>query len=366
MVAFRLPPVVISFWRRYERLMSMGALALGFLFDIYLAKSPASVADNILLVFYLLLTGAIIIVFNARSKTFAVGEQNPTERLLLILALQFCFGGLASNLLILYGKSGTLGGSGFFVMLLAAFALGNEFLKTKYAQLQFNIAIYYVLLLTYCTIAIPTFFLHAIGLQEFFICGAVSLVYTALYLWLLFFAAYRLRSRRQMVEVSAIVVIVFGLFSGLYLLNFIPPVPLSVKAIGIYHQITPDDGNYTAIYEAPEWWAFWRDTSATYNYTAGESAFCFSAVYAPGKLSTPITHRWEKYDEDTGAWDTISDVTFPINGGRADGYRGYSEKVAITPGRWRCDVETARGQLVGRISFTTVATSTPTLSLTHL
>src|SRR4051812_49273536 len=114
---------LLQLWKRYERHINLGGLALGFLFDIWLAKRPDSVADNLLLVAYLALSAFVIVRLNIRTIRRQMERERPTEVLLLLLVLQFCFGGLANNLLILYGKSGTLGGSLLFVGLLAAFAL---------------------------------------------------------------------------------------------------------------------------------------------------------------------------------------------------------------------------------------------------
>ncbi len=387
--------VFLSLWKKYERVFWLGTLALGFVFDLFLAKSPESVADNILLVSYLFIAAACIVLLNRRSVS-SHRHANPDtsivsvgEPILLILILQFCFGGLASNLLILYGKSGTLGGSLLFVALLAAFALGNEFLKSRYALMRLNIAVYYFLLVTYLVIAVPTFIIHKIGLPTFLIAVGASLAVMLVLAVVLYLVVFR-HNRWQLFEMLALVGTICLTFVGFYLLNIIPPVPLSLKSIGVYHSVTvlpdaatrSDGARYAASFEPPEWYAFWRDTSATftldtsanasasqgdlYSTTAGESAYCFSAVYAPGGLSTPIVHRWEQYDAVAKKWQTRSFVSFPINGGRDGGYRGYSIETPSI-GIWRCDVETSSGQLIGRISFAVVAaTTTPTLSTTTL
>jgi len=44
-------------------------------------------------------------------------------------------------------------------------------------------------------------------------------------------------------------------------------------------------------------------------------------------------------------------VKFPIVGGREGGYRAYSVKSQPASGRWRVDIETAEGQLIGRVPF---------------
>jgi Protein of unknown function (DUF2914) len=356
---------LLEFWERYSRPINLGALAAGFCFDLYIAKRPDSVPDNILLLFYLCMAGTVIVLLNIRSRRMR-DRESPTEPLLLLIVLQFCFGGLASNLLILYGHSGTVGGSLFFVALLASFAVGNEFLKSRYAQLRFNVAVYYLLLLTYCIIALPTFVLHKIGWAAFLWSSFASVVVISLFLYILLFTLSKRDRTRNLYEVLGIVVSILFIFNLFYYFNIIPPVPLSLKQIGIYHELTvlPESDQssgfyYAASYEKPDWWVFWRDTSGTYtlpqNQTTG-AAYCFSAVFAPNGLSAPLTDIWQLYNESTKHWETQSTFSFPINGGRTAGYREWS-KVSVTPGSWRCNVSTATGQLVGRISFDVVESS---------
>ena len=353
----------VDFWRQYEHRLGLGSLAVGFTFDLFIAKSPDSIVDNILLLSYLFIAGSIIILLNIRTRRQMEAEL-PSEPLILLLILQFCFGGLASNLLVLYGKSGTFAGSAFFLLLLVALIFGNEYLRSRYSQLRFNIVVYYFLLLTYCIIAAPTFIFHSVGVGPFLLSGAISLIVITFYLALLFVVVLRGDKQKQIKDIGTYVLVIFVIFNGLYFLNIIPPVPLSLKDIGIYHSILKySSGDYLALYESPPWYQFWRDTNATFQYVPGQSAYCFSSVYAPADIDTPIDHKWEHYNDATGEWDILSRVTFPISGGRADGYRGFSATAALSPGKWRCDVETQGGALIGRTSFTAVlASSTPTLS----
>lgn len=356
---------LIVLWDKYERYINLGSLAVGFTFDLYLAKRPDSIPDNILVLTYLLLAASIIIILNSKAGR-DIERENAATSIVLILILQFCFGGLANNLLILYGKSGLLGGGTLFVGLLAAFALGNEFLKTKYAQLRFNIVVYYFLLLTYCVIAVPTFILHTTGDFVFFVSGLISLATIAVFLCIVFFAVFRSQIK-LLIEVSTLLLLVYAIFGGLYLLNVIPPVPLALKQIGVYHSLSKVGDGYDVTFEAPAWYVFWRDTSATYTFVPGEDAYCFSSVFAPGGLRTPIIHEWEKYNDVTKAWETQVEVPFPISGGRSEGYRAYSVTNTLTPGQWRCDIETTRRQIIGRMVFDVVeSTTTPVLSRTTL
>lgn len=356
---------LFKFWERYEHRLGIGALLLGFSFDLWIAKTPDSFADNILLITYLFVSGCLIIFLNLRSTQRKEHEHSP-EPFFFLLILQFCFGGLSSNLLVLYGKSGTLVGSGLFLLMLLALLLGNEFLRSRYAHLRFHIATYYILLVSYLTIAVPTFIFHAISTKVFLATGLISLA-----LMVPFFIALRLSVSQGKQDKKVIrqgQFIIGGLFLGfnlLYFLNIIPPVPLSVKEIGVYHSLIKNyAGDYALTYEPTSWYVFWRDTSSVFTVTSSvDSAYCFSAIYAPGELSTPIYHHWEKYNQDSRRWVTISRVSFPINGGRDQGYRGWSVKENLDPGLWRCNVETQAGGLIGRISFTVVqAPVTPTLS----
>lgn len=352
---------LIRVWETHEKKLGFGALVIGFLFDLWLAKRPDSLADNILLLSYLFISGSIIILLNVqarRARTRAAQGIAAAEPLLMLLMLQFCFGGLANNLLILYGRGGTAAGSLLFMAILLAMAVGNEFLRSRYALLRFNIAVYYLLLLTYCIIAVPTFLLHYIGLTAFLWSGFISLGIMAAFLAVLRVSVFR-DQRRPTLEAGGIVVAIFLAFFGLYYLQIIPPVPLSLKDIGVYHHIArsgPD--SYEATYEPTPFLEFWRSTSATFHAAPGESAHCFSAVFAPTKLSAPVYHRWEFYDPAMKQWNTASRIQFPIYGGRAEGYRGYTILSAPAAGEWRCRAETASGQIIGQIEFTVEASAT--------
>lgn len=352
---------LFKWWERYEHQLGLGALAVGFAFDLIIADRPDSVFNNLLLLSYLVIAGVIIILLNRREMRQLEAKHSP-EPLVLLLILQFCFGGLASNLLVLYGRSGTLAVNALFLGLLVALIFGNEFLRSRYAHLRFTVGVYYILLLTYCVIAVPVFLTHTIGTWVFLLSGAISLALIGAFLFFLSTFVFRNKEPGKLFGVSSLIVSIFLVFNLLYFLNIIPPVPLSLKDIGIYHSLLKrSDGNYTALYEAPPWWQFWRATSRTYTLGVGESAFCFSSVFAPTNLSVPIFHRWE-YAGANG-WETRARVAFPISGGRDAGYRGYSVKSALTPGQWRCSVETEKGALIGRTSFKIIeSTSTPTLS----
>lgn len=347
---------LMHLWEKYESHIAVGALVFGFILDSLTLNRPDQFLDNAILLTYLFLAGGVILLMSMRA---ARGSVESKISPFLPVVLQFCFGNLSSGLLVLYFRSGTLAQSLLFFMLLAGLLIGNEFLKSRYAQFRFNIAIYYLLLFCYVALTTPVLF-HRMGTLVFLASGAISLAIIGGYLWLLFVCA-RKELVRHVQPAAAIVGIIFITFNLLYFVNVIPPVPLAMKDIGIYHSLLKrSDNSYVAIYEKSPWWQFWRDTNETYYMTDARSAFCFSSVFAPTDLTAPIYHVWE-YKTQTG-WEQRSRVSFPIAGGRADGYRGYSVKSSIEPGQWRCNVETSQGQLIGRTSFTVVEGQEPILS----
>lgn len=344
--------VLFDWWERYERFISAGALVVGFLFDLLLTKQPDSVLDNVILLMFLFVAAACIVLMYLRGRRGATEPHAPP--LALLFMLQFCFGGLASNLLVLYGYSGTFAGSAVFIVLLVGMLIGNEFFKTRYGQLRFTLGVYYMLLLTYCLIAVPTFIFHKIGPLVFVGSVVLSLPPVSLLLAALFLGVFRMKERvRELYHAIVVVLGVVGVYGGLYFTNLIPPVPLALRSVGVYHSLerASDGDGYIATFEPRARYVFWRSTSNTYTLDDANTAYCFSSVYAPAELNAPVYHHWEYYDESFGSWKTALRISFFITGGREEGYRGFSMKGNLTPGRWRCSVETTSGALIGRISF---------------
>jgi len=346
-------------WGRYERRIAAGALIFGFILDSWLLNRPDQLLDNVILLSHLTIAGGVILLLSMRASR---GRAESRFALFLPVVLQFSFGSLASGLLVLYFRSGTVAQSLIFFLILGGLLVGNEFLKSRYAQFRFNIAIFYLLLFSYVALTTPVL-LRAIGPWVFVLSGILSLALIAGYLWVLVLCA-RKEMVRHVGPAAGIIGLIFFFFHVFYFMNIIPPVPLAMRDIGIYHSVLKrSDYSYLALYEPSPFYKFWRNTSATYTLGSTNSAFCFSSVFAPADLEAPIYHKWQYQNPKSGEWEVRSRVSFSISGGREDGYRGYTVKTALIPGRWRCDVETAGGALIGRTTFTAVAdTETPELS----
>lgn len=341
---------------RYREHIPAAALFVGFVWDLLTLGRPDQIYGNVILTGYIVIAGGCILLLNFRR---ARGREDA--QLGLQTLLQFCFGNLASGLFVFYGQSGTLTGNWLFLLILLGLLVGNEFLRGRYQRTYFHIAVYYALIFAYLALIVPVVF-HQIGTRMFLVSAILSLGVISVYLLILWVFAPKL-VRENLRRLAWMLGTIFWVFIGLYFGNFIPPVPLALTEIGIYHRIDRDvSGNYALSYEPKPWYALWRRFDSTFHKGPGESAYCFSSVYAPVGLTTPIYHRLEYYNEKSSGWETRTHIFFPIVGGRTEGYRGFSEESALEPGRWRCSVETSGGSLIGRRSFIVVAaSSTPEL-----
>ncbi len=143
---------------------------------------------------------------------------------------------------------------------------------------------------------------------------------------------------------------IFAVINTLYFTNLIPPIPLALKDLGVYQALTKfPDGSYLLSGEKRSW-ADTLFSTAEVHLKMGEPLFAFNAIFAPTSLSTKIVHIWQYYDEERG-WTTSSRIELSIVGGRDSGFRTYSSKSNLFPGKWRVNVETLRGQLIGRLTF---------------
>ncbi len=344
----------------YERYVPTAALLWGILWDSLTLHRPDSLFSNVTVAGYLSLVACAIIVLNVRRSRLG---HEPS--LILLAFIQFAFGNLTSALLILYVKSGTFVGSAIFIGVLATLLIGNEFIRDRYSKIQVLVSIWYGLLLAYCIIIVPIL-LGQIGDTIYILSLLLSFVIVGIFLTALYATASR-GLVEHLLRIIGYVCIIALFFTAFYFSGAIPPAPLMPRQIGIYHSVTRTAaGDYEATYEEPHWYEFFADTARTYTLVGdSRKAYCASSVFAPANLETPIFHRWEYFDERQDDWVSVAHIPFSIRGGREKGFRGYSEITVLTPGKWRCDVETERGALIGRFAFTVVrALDVPSLSHT--
>lgn len=338
-----------AFFIRYERYVSPVTLVTGFTFDSLMLRRIDVFFSNALLISYLVIAGISIIALNAAVSRQADQEQTATFHAILVFIMQFCFGGLFSASFLFYSRSGSFIASWPFLLLILAYMVGNEFFRKNYLRLGFQVSAFFSALFAYLIFFLPIL-LGRIDDSIFLLSGISALIITGLFVYVLsWFAAIRVRKGISIL-VPAIAGI-FALINILYFNNLIPPIPLALRESGMYRSITAfSDGSYLLTGEKK---SFWSSLFGDYevHVPAGDPLYAWTAVFAPNKFATNIVHVWQYYDTAKKEWVTASRVYLAIIGGRDNGFRTYSIKDAIFPGKWRVNVETPRGQLIGRVAF---------------
>lgn len=330
--------------------------ASGVTYDILTLTRIDQLQDNLILLVYLLLLGVLIVL------TGRLGVEPPPDaappaalpfaaRWLLFLrpyypmAVQFLLGGLFSAYAIFYSRSATLTGTAIFFLLLVGLLVGNEFLRDRLSSLRLLVSLYALVCFAFFTFFLPV--MTGIMNTAVFLAGAVLSAAVTFRVVQLIYRNNQERSRHEAVGVSAPAFALIGLLVGFYFLNWIPPVPLSLKFGGMYHEVKKAGDRFELSFEK-RWYQIWKRADDA--FPADEPIYCFTAVFAPVDLNTTVYHHWYVRRDGGDRFIHADRIPVKISGGRAGGYRSYTFKQRLDPGDWRVDVETEDGRVIGRIS----------------
>ena len=326
------------------------AFILGFVVDNLTLNRVDQLFDNFVLASYVILAMLSLFMLYASVSQKIDGQFGEYIRHYSPVVQQYAFGGLLSGMLIFYGRSGSWFESWPFLLVILLAIYGNETIRDRASRLIYNIAILFIGLLSYVVLIIPVI-TGVMGPWVFVGSGLIALAIMYLFIQVLRLVVPRFISIHSKAIIFTLGFIYAGL-NFLYFTNIIPPIPLSLKEVGIYHSVVRfENGDYQLKYESGAWWQPFKNSDDTFHPRPGDNVFCFARVFAPTRLATDIYHSWEYYDESTGEWVEHLRTSYAISGGRSDGYRGYTLIQNYTDGRWRCSVETGRGQILGREEF---------------
>jgi len=330
---------VKSFVMKHESRISWAAMLAGFVLDNLTLTRIDLLFDDLILLSYLIIAGASIILFNYL-------KEDSRIRFFVPYTLQFAFGGLFSGFLIFYTRSGSLIQSWPFLAILLFLMIGNEVFKERYEKYVFRMSIYFIALYSFFTFYIPVL-LGKMGATVFILSGLVSISFVSVIIKIIERSKRSsAKEKRNSVYVSIITICI--IFNTLYFGNIIPPIPLSLKDINTYNQLEKKGNDYLVQKEKVAWYKF-REKNVL-DIIPGSNVYVYTAVFAPTKINQKISHVW--LYKNNGIWEEKSRIPFPINGGRGDGYRGYTYKNTLEDGEWKVEVRTDRDQLIGRKTFT--------------
>ncbi len=357
-----------SFLATAKRFVSHHLLTLGFVFgfivDNLTLNRVDQLFDNVLLAAYVVLAMSSMLLLYAGAADKLPEWLNARARRFAPFVMQYAFGGLLSGMLIFYGRSGAWTASWPYLAVIILAIYGNETIKDRATRLIYNLAILFIGLFSYVVLVVPVL-TKLMGPWIFIGSGLVAVMLMYGFMRLL----NRIIPRFIELQLRAIIIalgMVYVGFNFLYFSNMIPPIPLSLKEAGIYHFVAKfENDTYQVKYEPGPWWQFWKDSDSTIHPLPGESVFCYAEVFAPTSFNIDVVHVWEFKDPEEG-WTERSRISYPIAGGSDGGYRGYSLVNNYENGTWRCSVETERGQVIGRETFTVDTTAPVTELVTEI
>lgn len=335
-------------YEHYERFTPVAFFCGGFTWDSVTLKRIDQIFDNLILLFYLIALGALIFLVAMLEKGKLQKPFLLKHRKWFPLALQFFLGGLFSAYVIFYFQSASFSTTAIFLGLLVLLLVANEFLQNRLANLNLVLALYFLACFSFFIFFTPVL-LRIMNIWTFILGGIMSLAVVYGLIW--FLHRKDVLAKKAAVGKGGLVLSLYLILNVFYFLNWIPPVPLSLKSGGIYHRADRAGEQFVLSHEKPKWYQILKSSDATYHYSPGDTVYCFTAVFAPTELTKKIFHHWQKYFSEREEWVTTDRLGFEITGYRDGGYRGITRKVNVSEGDWRVDVETEWGVLLGRIGF---------------
>lgn len=347
----------LSYYEKNETKVDIGFFLAGVVFDIFTLSDiddPLSIAQQVI---YLVLVGSLLMQDFLVSQNLAL----PPRWLSKIwnyrdAILHFFMGSLLSLYSLFFIKSSSFWSSFLFLGVMLGLMVANELKQVQKNVINLKVGLYFICLFSFFSMIYPVV-LGFVGWTPFLLATATTL----LALWLCWRHLTSKISDRKLLglKVGAPGAGVILLFVVFYVFGWIPPVPLSVQDMGVYHKVEKSNGNFTVFHEKPVW-KFWETGDQDFIAEPGDAIYFFAKIFSPGRFDDSVILHWQYKDIRQG-WKTTDKVPMRVTGGRKGGYRGFATKQNYSPGDWRVKVETTDGREIGRFNFqvTTVETANP-------
>ncbi len=264
-------------------------------------------------------------------------------------AVHFLLGALLNLYTLFFFKSSSLLVSFAFLAFLVALLLANESERFKALGLHVKFALLSLCMLSFFAAVVPIA-LRSIGLWVFLLsmlAGCLPLAAAAAFVRRRA-PELQARARREILVPLGSVLVGFLAF---YLFRLIPPVPLSIPFIGVYHNVERTAEGYRLTHQRPAW-RIWHNGDQWFAAQPGDKVYVYFRVFSPANFSDQVLLRWYKRGgPGADRWMLQDTIPIRILGGREAGFRGYGVKTNYQPGEWKVQVETTDGREIGRVYF---------------
>lgn len=334
---------------QYEKYIPAAFFALGFAFDlITLGRIDSTLTITSQAAYLLFITWLLGLISLEHYKLLNISERWQKLWKYRHEILHFLFGALLSAYSLFYFMSASLATSLLFMFLLALLLILNETPRLKSLGPTFKYA-----LLTLCYISYWSYFIPVLIGSTGYLSLALSVIATLICLFLIY--KWFLKKKMSVSDIRKNVFFPSGMvlvsFLVLFFLQAIPPVPLSIQYIGMYHSIIKPEGTnkYQLGYNRPLW-KFWENGSQSFKAMPGQKIYCFARIFSPSAFDDKVVFHWQ-FKHPKWGWQSMDRVPIRIIGGRDEGFRAYVGKAKHQPGDWVVKVETTDGREIGRLSF---------------
>ncbi len=346
-----------KFIKKHEKTAPVVFFIGGFIFDSLTLGRIDRLYDLVVLSFDMIALTIVIYLYNladdGKWKNTFIGRIEQY----FPIVIQFFFGALSSAYVVYFSRSVSLSKTASFFVILVVLLFANEFLKRRISNKYLQFGVYFFISFTFSSFMLPVF-IKEMNTEIFIVSGFLSLACTCMLVSITYLLSPSTRAEINLAKLTGIIVAIYCLINVFYFFSLIPPVPLSLDAGMVAHDIRKEHGKYIVSYETDDWYVFWRDHRLEFIHDPKDNVYIFSSIFAPISIEKSIIHRWEWYNTTTNEWEVIEDIGFDIVGGRERGYRGYTFKNNVKEGIWKVEVMTDEELVLGVIDFVIIMDST--------
>ena len=341
---------LLGFYHAHETKFHLGFFLAGFVLDYFASEEIANPYVLLQQFFYL-----TVIAFILSLEHLVESDSVQIKKLKKVWPyrgwlLHFFLGTLLNLYSFFYFKSASVFSSIFYVIFLLAVLVANELPQIRKSGVNVRWALWVVCLFSFFSILFP----HVLGFVGW-LPFLLSVTATILFLYIHF--RWLMQYQKSLNEMFRSFLLpgvgILAPLVGLYFAGLIPPVPMAVKHMGVYHELEKSGGSFLLSHERKSW-KIWQQGDQDFSARPGDSIYFFAEIFSPAHFSDEVTIHWLYKDARLG-WKTSDKVKMAINGGRHEGFRGYSVKKNYQPGDWRVQVETTDGREMGRLYLKIVA-----------
>ncbi len=345
-----------AFIRRHRKSAPVIFFILGFLWDSLTLGSIDRMYDRIILCVYLASLSGSLYLYNLVDDGKWTGTFLERFEDYFPLAIQFFIGGLCSAYVIFFSRSVSFTKTVSFFIILVILLFANELLKKRISNKYLQFSTYFFVNFTFFTFFVPVI-VHTMNTFVFLVSGGISLSTTLILITFIYNVSPSTQRELNKIKLILLIIGIYVMINGFYFFNLIPPVPLALEEGVVAYNVEKKNGTYLVTHQKE---GVIPNYNQKYYYKNESPIYIFTSIFAPTDLKKKVLHHWQWKNQNTGEWETTDQIEYEITGGRDGGYRGFTYKSVIKEGKWKVDVNTSDGKILGRINFEVIMDSTKT------